>query len=177
MVPVSLAFVALLVLSLSPACKFRTASDPWAYPVRLGDSRARVHELLGSATRTTEAVEEYPLSGVSVWFNPEGRVTKLNFSGAAAGLNSVGTFDSIPSDRSLMFGLTADIDEAGFRHLLGPPTVEAGLGSMARREARLVWRKGGYTIDAHFLATDRPHDERLLAKGCLLWFEISPGGL
>jgi hypothetical protein len=68
---------------VSPALK-AAGPDSWQYPIRLGDTRARVHELLGAASRTTTNLEEYPTSGVDVWFNTEGRVTKLNFAGEAS---------------------------------------------------------------------------------------------
>src|SRR5437867_4147794 len=60
----------------------------WAYPLDIGDARGRAHEVLGNATRTTEVLEEYPLSGVTLWFSPEGRLTKLNFQGGAGALYS-----------------------------------------------------------------------------------------
>ena len=90
----------------------------WAYALRLGDSRAHAHDLLGNPTRTTEALEEYPLSGVTVWFSPEGRVTKFNFQGSAGVLYS-GSQSWIPSDRIVVFGLTARSTSAEFARRLG----------------------------------------------------------
>ena len=144
----------------------------WPYPVRLGDSRAQVHGSLGNAARVTEVLEEYPLSGVTVWYNPEGRVAKLNFAGLACAVYSL---ESIPSDRQLMFGLTAHTDEAGFRQLLGNPVRESVAGAANAKEARVVWRKDGYVIDALFLASERAYQSQALPLGRLVWFEISPG--
>jgi hypothetical protein len=60
-------------------------ADPWQYPIRLGDTRAQVHALVGAATHSDSILEEYPASGVSLWFDQNDRVTKLNFLGEAVG--------------------------------------------------------------------------------------------
>jgi hypothetical protein len=173
---------ALVVLSTPALAQSRRdpVADPqadsaWEYPLRLGDSRAATHELLGNATRTTDALEDYPMSGVTVWFDSGGRVAKLNFAGDAAALNSVGPFDWIPTDRRLVLGLTAHTDEAGFRRVLGWPIRETQVGPREARQARLVWRSDLYLVDAVFLASDRVQGGKKLAKGCLVWVEVSPG--
>jgi hypothetical protein len=179
----SLASSVLFVLVLSPGCRSKGPDSStgdrvvssWAYPVRLGQSRAVVHELLGNPSRVTDTLEEYAISGVTVWYSPEGRVAKLNFLGDASALYSSGSFDSIPSDRQLMFGLTAHTDQAGFRRLLGVPVREAEVGRADAKETRVVWRKDGAVVDALFLAADRRHDGRILPRGTLVWFEVSPG--
>jgi hypothetical protein len=65
------------------------------------------------------------MSGVTLWFSPEGRLTKLNFQGRAGALysgpNSPASQNWIPSDRSLVFGLTAHASEVDFARLLGTP--------------------------------------------------------
>jgi len=151
----------------------------WEYPIRLGDSRAKVHALLGNASRATDVLEEYPMSGVTIWFDSEGRVTKLNFQGEAgalyAGPNSVIGPNWIPSDRPVVFGLTAHATEDQFRRQLGSPVREDDAGRAKAKELRLVWRKDGYLIDALFVASDRTEEGKMFAKGGLIWFEISPG--
>src|SRR4029453_8674907 len=79
-------------------------SGIWQYPVHLGDSRAKVHELLGGPyDQTLDYREAYPASGVEVWFDPEGRVSKFSFVGEASALYQ--TFPvQIRSDRNLMLG-------------------------------------------------------------------------
>lgn len=148
--------------------------SPWTYAVHLGDSRGRAHELLGNATRTTEVLEEYPLSGVTVWFSPEGRVTKFNFQGSAAALYSSGQ-NWIPSDRTVVFGLTASSSATDFASRLGSPVDESEVGPLAARELRRIWRKEGYLIDALFLASDRTGGGQTFPKGSLLWVELSSG--
>ena len=89
---------ALIAIGVLSACDLNRTVQPasgesdgaWTYPLHFGDSRGKVHEVLGSATHTTEVLEEYPLSGVTLWFSPEGRVTKFNFQGAAGALYSDG---------------------------------------------------------------------------------------
>jgi hypothetical protein len=168
-----------LALSLLAACGpsgveilagHASRRDTWEYPIRLGDARAKVHQLLGNATRTTELLEEYPMSGVMAWFDPEGRVSKLSFLGEASAIYSLTPLDSMPSDQPLMFGLTAHTDEAGFRRLLGAPIRE-----VMTKELRCVWRRDHYVIDALFAAESVRHEDKMFAKGCLVWFEISPG--
>jgi hypothetical protein len=149
----------------------------WAYPIQLGDSRTKAHEFLGNATRTTDVLEEYPMSGVTLWFDPEGRLTKLNFHGTAgslySGANSMVGDNWIPSDRSPVFGLTASANESDFARVLGAPISENEAGSANRLEVRRVWRKDGYLIDALFLGADRTEDRKAFSRGALLWFEVS----
>ena len=167
---------------LKDAGSQRIGSDSpssWAYPLHFGDSRGRAHEVLGPAARTTEVLEEYPMSGVTLWFSPEGRLTKLNFQGSAGALysgpNSTGGQNWIPSDRSLVFGLTAHANEVDFARLLGAPVSETEAGSAGTRELRRIWRRGGYLIDALFLASARTDLGKTFPRGSLLWLEISPG--
>jgi len=177
-----------VTLGLLPACgtnsndssSARTDSrDSWQYPLRLGDARARVHEILGNATRTTEVLEEYPMSGVTVWFDSEGRLTKLNFHGEAGALysgpNSMIGANWIPSDRPVLSGLTSHANEDDFRRLLGSPVREYEAGPSNAKEVRRVWRYGGYLIDALFLVSDRTNEGKTFTKGSLVWFEVSPG--
>lgn len=171
----------------------RASDDSWDYAIRLGDSRAKVHKLLGNAARTTDALEEYPKSGVTVWFDSEGRASKLNF-GAEADQIYVGASEWIPSDRQLMFGLSTRMNEDEFTRVLGtpvrvhehrvPPTGGASVPASAgpdkyftdwHNERRVIWRKLNYSIEARFLASDRADQGKTFAKGSLLDFEISPG--
>lgn len=174
----TLAAVPTLLLPFSPAgpSAAQPASDkapsPWTYPVHLGDSRGKAHELLGNATRTTEVLEEYPLSGVTVWFSPEGRIIRLNFQGSAGALYSSGQ-NWIPSDRAVVFGLTAGSSATDFASRLGAPVNESEVGPLAARELRRIWRKERYLIDALFLASDRTSGGQTFPKGSLLWVELS----
>ncbi len=175
----SAALVAIAVLS---DCDSKRADQPasgeshspWTYPLHLGDSREKVHEVLGNAMRTTDVLEEYPLSGVTLWFSPEGRLTKFNFQGAAGALYS-GSQNWIPSERTVVFGLTARSSDADFAGRLGAPVTESVTGSTAARELRRIWRKDGYLIDGLFLASDRSDLGHTFPRGSLLWVEISPG--
>lgn len=154
-------------------------ASSWTYPIHLGDSRAKAHEFLGNATRTTDVLEEYPMSGVTLWYDPEGRLTKLNFQGTAGAIYSgpasmVGA-NWIPSDRSPVFSLTTSSDEGEFARVLGAPVSVNEAGPPSRLEIRRVWRKDGYVIDALFLGSERTEEGRTLQKGGLVWFEISRG--
>ena len=104
-----------ITLLLLPACgpkgregsPVRTDSrNGWEYPIRLGDPHSKVHQFLGNAARTTEVLEEYPMSGVTTWFDLEGRLAKLNFHGKAGALysgpNAMMAPNWIPSDRPLI---------------------------------------------------------------------------
>jgi hypothetical protein len=151
------------------------SSDSWQYPVRLGDLREKVHNLLGATSRTTTELEEYPESGLTVWFDRESRVTKLYFAGEAGTVYASASFDPIISKQQIIFGLTAHTDEAGFKRVLGGPTRESHERSTSVRELRCVWKKDGYVVDALFLAAERNHGGKTLAKGTLLWFEVFRG--
>jgi len=153
----------------------QTNAGSWQYAVRLGDPQSRVHEMLGAASRATSELEEYPLSGVTVWFDREGRVTKLNFAGVASALYGGTSSDLIPSDRQTLFGLTGHTGEAEFRRILGVPTIENHERSSTVRELRCVWKKDGYVVDALFLAAERSHEGKRYPMGSLIWFDISRG--
>jgi hypothetical protein len=147
----------------------------WSYPIRLGDPRARVHELLGTASRTTNDLEEYPMSGVTAWFNAEGQVSKLNFAGKASEMYASASFDPVISTRHILFGLTAQMDEAGFRHILGVPEREEQERRASARELSCVWKKNGYVVNALFVVAERSHEGTVFPKGSLIWFEVFPG--
>lgn len=97
----------------------------WQYPVKLGDTRAKVHNLLGNAVRATSQLEEHPLSGVTLWFDADDPVTKLTFVGEAIVLYSPDPMDQIPSDRPVLRGLSPKMDDETFRRILGSPTKQA----------------------------------------------------
>jgi hypothetical protein len=144
----SWAVPAIVALLMSGACESKQrasavlneAGTSWAYPVRFGNTRAQVHAILGNAARLTEALEEYPLSGVTLWYDAEGRVAKFNFAGPASTVYSASSLKPIPSDHQLMFGLRADTDEAGFRRLLGTPVREV-MVVRTRRSLKSCGRK------------------------------------
>ena len=172
---VSMSFGLLVGCDDSRQNRARQSSDSWQYPVQLGDPRARVHELLGAPSRTTPELEEYPLSGVTVWFDGESRVTKFNFAGEASAVYSSSSFDPIPSDRQVLYGLTGYTDEGGFRRALGTPVKEDQERPTSVRELRCVWKRDGYVVDSLFLVAERTHAGKIYHKGNLIWFEISPG--
>lgn len=178
--------VALSVIFVSSACTSESRESAavlvetsWQYPLQFGDSRDKAHELLGNATRTTDLLEEYPMSGVTLWFDPEGRLAKLNFQGSGGSLyagpkSMMGTY-WIPTNKPVLFGLTPSANEAEFARVLGAPVSENEAGTARDREVRRVWRKGGNVIDALFLGVDRAADQATLLKGTLVWFEITRG--
>ena len=151
------------------------SSDSWQYPVRLGDQRERVHKLLGAVGRTTPELEEYPESGVTVWFDSENRVTKINLAGEACAVYATASFDPIISKQQILFGLTGHTNEVGFRRILGVPERETRERSTSVRELRCVWKKDGYVVDALFLDAERNHEGKTFPKGTLLWFEVFRG--
>jgi hypothetical protein len=160
-----------LILAASahlPAQQKPSASqtDPWQYPIRLGDTRSQVHTLLSAATRSDAILEEYPASGVSLWFDSQDRVTKLNFIGRAAEPYHSAEAE-MPSDQPLLFGLTAASDEKAFRRVLGEPRELSLSGTCGRRERHLIWKKAGFVIDGFFfLEVHEPGPS---------WKDCSPG--
>ncbi len=144
----------------------------WAYPLNFGDSRAEAHGVLGNATRTTDTLEEYPLSGVTLGFSPEGGVTKFNFQGEAGAIYSGEVW--IPSDMPVVFGLTPGSTDVDFIDRLGSAVWESEVRG-AGPEVRRIWRRDGYVIDALFLGADQIYSGRTYSGGSLLWVEISPG--
>src|SRR5215813_6411271 len=78
------------------------ASDAWQYPLRLGDTKGKVHELFTAAKRASPDTEEYPASGLTVLYDDDRRVTKLTFAGRA---NAVYSEASPPllTERQILF--------------------------------------------------------------------------
>lgn len=160
-------------------------SDGWQYGVSVGDDVSRVHALLGFAARAQDTgnglLEEYPLSGVSVWLDRDRRVVRLNFVGPAGAYRYSRSFDWVVSDRELLFGVTAQMDESTFRSMLGTPiidriegaSVDVWLGRGAVRERRCVWRKNGLVIDALFVSESEAFIRH--KKGSLIWLDLSRG--
>ncbi len=179
-------YLARIKLATSPSplttAPKRTASAPlpgeregesWNYPIHLGDPISKVHSLLGTPSRTTEVLEEYPRSGVSVWFTPEGRVAKLNFQGQAGALYAPDN-QWHPTDRIVLLGLSPRATEIDFAQALGTPDETKLERGSKFREAHLTWRRDGYIVDAWFLAIERSLGDIQFPKGALLWFEVSP---
>jgi hypothetical protein len=152
--------------------------ESWTYPIRLGDSRAKAHQLLGNPNRKTDVLEEFPLSGVTLWFDSESRISKVGLQGIASSLyvgpSSIGD-NWIPSDRALLFGLNARSTDEEFSRILGTPVERTEAGRATELEVRQVWRRDGYMIDATFLAVARTKEEKTFPKGTLLWFSASRG--
>jgi hypothetical protein len=153
--------------------------DSWTYPIHLGDSRAKAHQLLGNPIRTTDVLEEYPMSGVTLWFGAEGRISKVGLEGIASSLytgpvSMIGD-NWIPSDRAILFGLNARLTEEEFSRILGTPVDQNEAGRVTEKEVRRVWRRDGYIIDATFLAVARTKEDKMFPKGALLWFAVSRG--
>jgi hypothetical protein len=179
MVGLAIVFVSAACTSGGPDHTAAPVETSWQYPLQFGDSRAKAHELLGNATRSTDLLEEYPMSGVTLWFDREGRVAKFNFQGSGGSLyagpkSMTGTY-WIPTTRPVVFDLTAAANDVEFARVLGAPVSENEAGTAKDREVRRVWRKGGYVIDALFLGADRVGDQATLVKGTLVWFEIARG--
>jgi hypothetical protein len=120
-------------------------------------------------------LEEYPASGLTVWFDVEGRVTKLNFAGGAIAIYSDHSPTPIPSDHQLLFGLTTHTDEAGFRRILGTPARETQEGKTSGREVQHIWKRGGYIVEALFLTVEHTHEEKKYPAGSLVWCEVYRG--
>ena len=160
-------FVAML--SCCAGCTTGSSEAPgvvasWTYPIRLGDARAKAHELLGNPTRSTEVLEEYPLSGITLWFDSEGRVSKVNLQGTASALYTGGAV-SLLSHRALAFGLTAHSRDGDFARILGMPVTEIQEGPSERRErSDACGGKSGYLIDATFLGVDRAYGEKRIRE-------------
>jgi hypothetical protein len=119
------------------------------------------------------------MSGVTLWFDPEGRVSKVGLHGAAGALYSgplsiLGP-NWIPSDQPLLFGLTAHSSGRDFARVLGAPVSEIEASSSSKCEVRRVWRKRGYVIDATFLGSDRTDGGKMFQNGALVWVEVSRG--
>lgn len=186
MPPVSVAWLAIALLPAvcllvtcgkvprpdSPSASYtRTA---WEYPIHLGDTRSRVHELLGAPENPAlEYKGVFPASGIEVWFGRDDRVTKLSFIGEAAALYRTSDLQ-IPSARYLMLGLTAHSSEIDFRRALGPPVLEDLAGRPDATERHCAWKTKDLLIDAEFLASDRTEDGKTYGQGTLLWFYVSP---
>jgi hypothetical protein len=132
-------------------------------------------DLLGAPSRTTLDLDEYPASGVTVWFRADGQAVKFNFAGKASRLYSVDRVGLIPTERSVLFGLTGHADEADFVRALGLPASDGEERAAAVSERRRVWRRNGYVIDALFLVMERNQQGRTYPGGTLVWFEVSRG--
>jgi hypothetical protein len=150
----------------------------WDYPIRLGDPRSRVREVLGRPSCTRDGADEYWAAFVTVWFDADDRVTKLNLRGAAglitSGCSLVGAQGLIVAPRVLMFGLMGDPSADEFSRLLGPPVREERADSGARLSMRRVWITSGYVIDALFLTADwTDRSGQAFSAGRLLWFDVS----
>lgn len=166
----ALLFVA-CIRSETPAA----SAGAWQFPVRLGDSRMAVHQVLTAPSRDNGILEEYPSSGVALLYDAEGRVAKITILGAAANIYYSGA-EAIPSSQPVLFGLGGRTNEAGFRRILGKPSTSSFTRAAVRRELQCVWKKGGFIISAEFLAAPRDDGtSNAYPPGTLLWFEVCRG--
>ena len=189
------------LLVLFPACTriSQKSHASWEYPIEFGYSREMVHQFLSHASRKTETLEEYPMSGVTVWFDSKDRLIKINFQGEAAAAiysspDSMISANWIPSDKPFYSGLTAHSNENEFMRVLGSPIREYAAPAPYKRdvpfedmlpdstvilpspkEVRQIFKKDGYVIDVLFLSSDRNEGGKTFSKGALLWCEISRG--
>jgi hypothetical protein len=150
------------------------SSDPWQYPLRLGDTKGKVHELLTFAKRPSPDTEEYPSSGLTVLFDDDRRVTKLTFAGPANAIYSETPSAPILTDRQILFGLTTHTGEADFRRILGAPAREMKGRAGDPKELHCVWKKGGYVVEAFFLSAEITREEKF-PIGSLIRVEVYRG--
>jgi hypothetical protein len=151
------------------------SADPWQYPLRLGDTKAKVHELLTFAKRPSPDTEEYSASGLTVLFDDDRRVTKLTFAGSANAIYSETPSAPILTDRQLFFGLTTHTGEADFRRILGTPAREMKARAGDPKELHCVWKKGGYVVDAFFLSAETTREDVKFPVGSLVRVEVYRG--
>jgi len=173
-----------LLLALVPlwACRSHIygvsidSGDGWRYPVKLGDTRERVSEVLSYPSRETPSMAEYPKAGVTAWFDQTGRVSKLAFLGEASRLytsDPVGIFPIRPPI-GVVFTLTGESTEADFRKVLGNPATEAEVPARGR-ERRRIWKSRGYVIEGLFLVEAQSEAGKTYQPGTLVWFEVTRG--
>jgi len=150
------------------------ASDAWQYPLRLGDTKGKVHELFTAPKKASPDTEEYPASGLTVLYDDDRRVTKLTFAGRA---NAVYSEASPPllTERQILFGLTSHNGEEDFRRILGTPAREIQERSTGPKERHCVWKKGGYVVEAFFLSAESSRDDVKFPVGSLVRVEVYRG--
>lgn len=57
-------------------------ADPWSYPIKLGDTKKEVRQILGKAdTQSPAGIEWFPDAGMSIEYDEFDQVAKLNFIG------------------------------------------------------------------------------------------------
>ena len=165
-------------LTLGCAEKSRNSverSSSWDYPIELGDPHARVQELLGGPSHFSPELEDYPSSGLAIWFDHQRRVSKLMFYGAGSTLYALRAGEILVSPRAVLFGLTPRSDEEEFQRALGAPITTRPERATAVGEWRSVWRKDGFVLDALFLRAARMKDKAAYPPGTLVWFEVYRG--
>jgi hypothetical protein len=155
-------------------------AQTWEYPLRLGDTRTRVHERLGIPTRATEDLDEYYVLGISVWYDSKARIAEFAFAGAAVGIDLLYGHpypDLWLSDRIILRGLTTQSDETAFRRALGEPGREETYTGLLQKKVRLRvcrWRIDDIEIRAQFVAQDEREDREQVSAGTLVDLFVSP---
>jgi hypothetical protein len=166
----------LLLVLCTAACRPASVQtvDPWQYPLRFGDTRAKVRRLLTYPQRQTPFLEEFSHSGVTVWYDAE-RVSKFSFSGKAARLYSSDLGSPLIAEQPVLLALTGYSDEMAFRRALGNPVSNTDVRIHASRERRCFWKASGYVIEAWFLVDERNDANRRYPPGTLISFEVERG--
>ena len=162
--------VVLACVTLAAGSGCAAAPAAWEYPVKLGDSRERVYDLLGLPTEkipdppTSSMIEWFPISGVSVEFDEFHKARVLHFPGEYR-------LDGwVVSDRKILFGLDARSDRSQFDAILGAPAVTT-TGPDAHT---YTWRRDSYAILGEFWTADVQHGGKIFKAGTLKRVELSP---
>ena len=163
-------FAGLLASAVIAVSACSAPAGSWEYPVRLGDSRERVYDLLGLPSEkipdplTASIIEWFPVSGVSVEFDEFHKARVLHFPG------EYHLEGWIVSDRNVLFGLHPRSEQQLFTdRFVAPDLTAAGPDSRTH-----TWRHANYAILAEFWAADVEQAGRKLKAGSLRRLEVSP---
>jgi len=142
----------------------------WEYPVRLGDARERVYDLVGAPTarfpdnQNLSVTEWFPTSGVSIEFDQFGKARQLNVAG------EFHWNDWVQSGRHVVFGLTSRSTWNEFVSSLGQPV---STGPVESGYQKFSWHKGEYAIAGEFWVEDSKDGDHVYPMGTLKWLEVS----
>ena len=147
-----------------------TPSDPWAYPVRLGDTREKVQGILGRPSGgSSEDVDWFPSSGLSVTFDDYDRAAEMHFMG-----NFFGEDDWILSTRVVVHGVRPDLTLPGLQRLLGEH-VRTYPDWGTDEFMYYVWKKPPYVIEAKIWAKSSTMWGKTYAKDSMASVSFSKG--
>ena len=135
-------------------------ADPWSYPIKLGDTKKDVRQLLGTADSESPAsIEWFPDAGMSIKYDEFDQVAELYFIGEYHYQNWT------MSKSTIAYGLNVSMNKKDIYSVLGAP--ERIDDSVLSGSKDYIWKKDIFVFVIELWDKDYTENNKTYAEGSI----------